>query len=507
VRHELLTALGRHAHDGRAQRERGEQRRQRRQRARVVARGLAHLDEDVEAAVRRRPRLLHRAQNGLGSVGNPQRPVRRLARNAAQCRRPHAAVARPGAARRRQRRATPTSRAPRPTARSSAATAASRSGRSGAIARCSSRSTRYARRAASARHASAALRHPQATTTSKREAGARLGRHHLGAGQRQGRRVLDLDRARVTKSTRTRAYSRPGAAAPRLRRPAGVLRAVLARAPRRRTRAPLHRLPPRRRSRRAADRAPGLRPRRHLGVAPGDHPRRAARTVPRDKGRPTSPSRLPRPGDTNGDVHPDLTTRLTYLQATDPANYDRIISFDPLIVPTVQQHLPVWRSLPIPVADRVFAVPPAAGHDAGLVRRPPRPSTASPSSARSSTTSTSSTSPTASTASACCSCSPSRRSSSTCNNEPYPTFENRRPDPRWPRAHSSSPSRSRRPTASGRRATTSRSRPLGSVAGPQSARRAAACLRGHRAAGLRREAERFRASAVFPRIVQDLLSR
>ena len=61
---------------------------------------------------------------------------------------------------------------------------------------------------------------------------------------------------------------------------------------------------------------------------------------------------LPRPGDET--PHEDLTQRLEYLRATDPGNYDRIISFDPLVVPTVEQHLPVWRSLPIPVADRCY---------------------------------------------------------------------------------------------------------------------------------------------------------
>jgi hypothetical protein len=62
---------------------------------------------------------------------------------------------------------------------------------------------------------------------------------------------------------------------------------------------------------------------------------------------------LPRPGDT--EPHPDLAQRLEYLKLADPANFDRIVCFDPLVVPTVEQHLPVWRSLPIPVADRVFA--------------------------------------------------------------------------------------------------------------------------------------------------------
>jgi hypothetical protein len=61
---------------------------------------------------------------------------------------------------------------------------------------------------------------------------------------------------------------------------------------------------------------------------------------------------LPRPGDE--DPHSDLTTRDGYMRATDKTQYDRIISFDPLVVPTVEQHMPVWRSLPIPASDSLF---------------------------------------------------------------------------------------------------------------------------------------------------------
>ena len=38
----------------------------------------------------------------------------------------------------------------------------------------------------------------------------------------------------------------------------------------------------------------------------------------------------------------------------DPDNFDRIVSFDPLIAETAGSVLPVWRSLPIPVADSMF---------------------------------------------------------------------------------------------------------------------------------------------------------
>jgi hypothetical protein len=61
---------------------------------------------------------------------------------------------------------------------------------------------------------------------------------------------------------------------------------------------------------------------------------------------------LPRPG---GVEHPDLIQRLEYLRAVDAANFDRIVSFDPLVAPTVDPILPVWRSFPIPVSDAFYA--------------------------------------------------------------------------------------------------------------------------------------------------------
>ena len=57
----------------------------------------------------------------------------------------------------------------------------------------------------------------------------------------------------------------------------------------------------------------------------------------------------------NGVDHPDLHYRWANLQRTDPRNFDRIVSFDPCVVPTIEQHMPVWRSFPIPVADSYFA--------------------------------------------------------------------------------------------------------------------------------------------------------
>ncbi len=60
---------------------------------------------------------------------------------------------------------------------------------------------------------------------------------------------------------------------------------------------------------------------------------------------------LPRP---NGNDHPDLKARLQALKEVDSGNFDRIVSFDPLIAETADAVLPVWRSLPLPVADSLF---------------------------------------------------------------------------------------------------------------------------------------------------------
>jgi hypothetical protein len=60
---------------------------------------------------------------------------------------------------------------------------------------------------------------------------------------------------------------------------------------------------------------------------------------------------LPRP---EGGDHPDLKARMGALKQVDPRNFDRIVSFDPLIAATAAQVLPVWRSMPLPVADSMF---------------------------------------------------------------------------------------------------------------------------------------------------------
>lgn len=54
-------------------------------------------------------------------------------------------------------------------------------------------------------------------------------------------------------------------------------------------------------------------------------------------------------------AHPDLKRRRAALTAMDTGNVDRLVAFDPLIVPTADQYMRVWRALPLPVADRLFA--------------------------------------------------------------------------------------------------------------------------------------------------------
>lgn len=60
---------------------------------------------------------------------------------------------------------------------------------------------------------------------------------------------------------------------------------------------------------------------------------------------------LPRTGDAS---HPDLVRRLNDLAAVRSEEFDRIITFDPLIATTAERYAPIWRSFPLPVADEVF---------------------------------------------------------------------------------------------------------------------------------------------------------
>jgi hypothetical protein len=55
------------------------------------------------------------------------------------------------------------------------------------------------------------------------------------------------------------------------------------------------------------------------------------------------------------DAHPDLTTRLETLHNVDATNFDRIVAFEPKIVPAASQVVPIWRTVPLPCADRLFA--------------------------------------------------------------------------------------------------------------------------------------------------------
>jgi hypothetical protein len=55
-----------------------------------------------------------------------------------------------------------------------------------------------------------------------------------------------------------------------------------------------------------------------------------------------------------GAAHWDLDARRRDMRRLDRDNVDRVVSFDPLIVPTADEFMEVWRSLPIPVADRLY---------------------------------------------------------------------------------------------------------------------------------------------------------
>jgi hypothetical protein len=76
----------------------------------------------------------------------------------------------------------------------------------------------------------------------------------------------------------------------------------------------------------------------------------------------------PVPRTLTGRPHPDLAKRGRDLERLDPRNIDRLVSFDPLIAPMAERIFPVWRSLPLPVADRLFMEPgPLRGPELRLV--------------------------------------------------------------------------------------------------------------------------------------------
>ncbi|MEI6793511.1 MAG: hypothetical protein WCK97_09820 [Actinomycetes bacterium] len=62
---------------------------------------------------------------------------------------------------------------------------------------------------------------------------------------------------------------------------------------------------------------------------------------------------LPRRGS-DAVAHADLDVRLRDLRRIDRLNVDRVISFDPKCAPAADEVVPVWRSLPLPVADSFY---------------------------------------------------------------------------------------------------------------------------------------------------------
>ena len=55
-------------------------------------------------------------------------------------------------------------------------------------------------------------------------------------------------------------------------------------------------------------------------------------------------------------AHPDQLTRLSELAEADAGQFDRLITFDPLSGAAAEHlGLPLWRSLPLPVADELYA--------------------------------------------------------------------------------------------------------------------------------------------------------
>ena len=64
----------------------------------------------------------------------------------------------------------------------------------------------------------------------------------------------------------------------------------------------------------------------------------------------------PLPRDAHSLAHPDQLWRLSELAETDVGQFDRIVTFDPLSADAAHAAgVPVWRSLPLPVADVLFA--------------------------------------------------------------------------------------------------------------------------------------------------------
>lgn len=63
---------------------------------------------------------------------------------------------------------------------------------------------------------------------------------------------------------------------------------------------------------------------------------------------------LTEPLPRTADAHPDLVRRLGEFALVIPELFDRIVTFDPAVIPTARRYAPIWRSVPLPVADEVF---------------------------------------------------------------------------------------------------------------------------------------------------------
>jgi hypothetical protein len=56
----------------------------------------------------------------------------------------------------------------------------------------------------------------------------------------------------------------------------------------------------------------------------------------------------------DAEAHPDHAYRESELAQTDAANFDRVVAFDPHVAQTADRHARIWRSLPLPVDDRLY---------------------------------------------------------------------------------------------------------------------------------------------------------
>jgi hypothetical protein len=73
---------------------------------------------------------------------------------------------------------------------------------------------------------------------------------------------------------------------------------------------------------------------------------------------------LPRAGRSS---HPELDYNLAELSRADRDDFDRVICVDPLGFATASTLLPTWRSLPLPVADSLYRAPTPARHPPKMV--------------------------------------------------------------------------------------------------------------------------------------------